>query len=320
MTFDRRLMLGALVVSLAACGNYSNEDLAYMNALPESSDLRASIPPVTGAVELAHEAELARSTHDTTRTFNGLLVSLVDIVDTVRSYSPTARTATSRIWGPFATDPKKNPGWQTRMIVSIDDLVPDRFDYEIDVHHVGGADTDWPTFIRGWFQSGHTARRGVGHVELLTAAVRAEQLDVSDLGSLDHLEIDYDTLDEPVTIAMMVTDLPDPTTSDPAPTLTYSYRANAAGQGEMTFDLFGNLIALTPQPEHMKVTSQWLSTGEGRAQLTVVSGDGAGAQQTECWDQSFQPTFNDKPWAPAEDVPGNPPGDPAAVCPVIPDL
>jgi hypothetical protein len=323
-----RAGLGLLsLVPLAAflaggCGNYSNEDLEYMNALPESSDVRVNIPSVTGAVELANEAELARATHNTTRGLNGLATALVDIVDYVRSFPPTARTASSRIWGPFPADKTKmkNLDWETRMIVSRDDTVMDQLDYEIAVHHDGAPDTDWPVLIGGWFKAGHTARRGVGHVELITAAGRAEGLDVSDLGMLDHLEIDYDTLDEPISITMSVTNLPDPTSTSPPAKLTYSYFANAAGQGQMTFDLFANIPGTGPAIEDMRIFSQWLGTGEGRATLTIVSGDGMGLRQVECWGPSFAPTFNDKPWMTGEDVPGNPPGDPAAFCPNISDL
>src|SRR5450432_2476152 len=104
MTSKRLTGLLALVVVVAVgCGDYSNEDLEFMNALPESDALQANIPPVTSAVELANEAELARSTHDTTRGFNGMLATLVGIVDGVRSYPPTARTANTRVWGPFPT-------------------------------------------------------------------------------------------------------------------------------------------------------------------------------------------------------------------------
>jgi hypothetical protein len=327
MTCESRLnrslvFLAPLAAILAAgCGNYSNEDLEYMNALPQDSDLRAVIPDRSPALAPADEAELARETHGVTMDFNGLLRDLVNIVDTIRSYPPTSRTPTSRIWGPFPADQTKgkNLDWQTRMIVSRDQVMPDQFDYEISVHHDGSADTDWPVFIRGWFQASHTARRGVGHVELVTADVRAEGLDVSDLKMLDHLEIDYDTFAEPLSITMNLLNLPDPASSDPAPMIKYAYRSNAAGQGEMTFDLFGNVITITPQAEHMRVFSQWLSTGVGRATLTVVSGDGMGAQQMECWDQSFKETFNDKPWSLAEDFP-KPPGDPAVICPNIPAL
>ena len=315
------LTLAVLCATGAACGNYSNEDLEFMNALPESSDLRVNMPAVTSAVELANEAELAKSTHDTTRGLNGLLMGLVGIVDAVRSYPPTGRTATSRIWGPFPTDraKMKNLDWETKMIVSRDVTDLGRFDYEISAHHDGAADTDWPVLISGWFQVGKTARRGMGHVELVTATARAEGYDTSDLGTLDHLEIDYDTSADPVMVTMHITDLPAAGSTDPAPTAAFTYAQNASGQGEMTFDLVGNLIP-GPAVEDLRITSRWLGTGEGRADLAVISGDGVVAHQTECWGPSFQATYNDKPWAPAEDVPASPPGDPADFCPVIPPL
>ena len=317
--FDRRLILVvplAAAVLSGACGDYSNEDLEFMNALPQKSDLQASIPAVSSAVELANEAELAQKTHDVTNTFNGLTDGLLAIVDAVRSFSPTTRTPTSRTWGPFQTDKTKNPDWQTKMTVSRDQTVADQFDYEIDVHKDGNADDDWPTFIDGHFQAGQTARRGMGHVELVTAKVRAEGLDVSDLGMLDHLEIDYDTLADPVTIDMTITDLADPASADPAPVVVYSYSRTAAGRGEMVFDIFANIIT-GPAIEDMRVTSQWLASGAGEATLMVVSGDGVGSTQTECWSASFVATYNDKPWATMEDVPMSPPGDPGDLCPDI---
>jgi hypothetical protein len=324
---SRRFGFGLWLAALTAagCGNYSNEDLEYMNALPENSDLRANIPPVTSAVQLADEAPLARQTHDTTRGFNGLLMGLVDIVDTVRSYPPTARTATSRTWGPFRTDPAKmkNLDWQTRMIVWHDEANPtSQFDYEIDVHKDGNGDLDWPTLIRGSFQvgAGRTARRGVGHVELITADARAEGLDLTDLGMLDHLEIDYDTFADPISVTMNITDLPNPGSTDPAPTAKFVYRANVAGQGQMVFDVVANLPNTGPAIEDLRVTSHWLSTGEGRADVTIVSGDGAGLQQVQCWDLSFKETYNHADWALGDDFPTQPAGDPPATCQAISDI
>jgi hypothetical protein len=338
MTSDRKnthgivlpLALAALVggVAAAGCGNYSNEDLEFMNALPQGDALRVEIPARSAALSPADEAELARMTHNVTRDFNGLLGTLVGIVDFVRSFPPTSRTPDSRIWGPFAADRAKNKNldWQTRMMMNRDLMVADQFDYEIAVHHLGNADLDWPVFIRGWFQASQTARRGTGHVELVTADVRAEGLDVSDLGMLDHLEIDYDTLADPLLVKMTITNVRDPLDPSPPAMIVYTYKAKPDGQGQMTFDLFANIIPTPPpateQMEHMNVTSRWLGTGEGRAQLTIVSGDGIGSQQSECWDSSFHATFNNKPWGvPGEDVPADPTTvDPATVCPNIPDL
>ncbi len=312
--------VAALVFLLGACGDYSNEDLEFMNAVPQSSDLHADIPAVTSAVELADEAELAKQTHTVTTTFNGLADTLVTLVDTVRSYPPTSRAPDSRTWGPFRFDQTKlkNLNWRMRVVVSRDQVVADRFDYEIDVHEDGNADMDWPTFVGGFFDSGHTARRGVGHLLLDTAKVRTEGLDVSDLGMLDNLTIDYDTLDDPLTIDMTINDLPVAGSADPGSKVIYSYSETAAGQGEMIFDLIGNIIMTTTAVEDLRVTSQWLDTGAGKATVKVRSGDDAGLVQTECWNASFVATYNDKPWSPGEDAPTNPPpADPGDLCPAI---
>jgi|GEM_PF-707723 hypothetical protein len=310
--------VAALVFLLGACGDYSNEDLEFMNAVPQSSDLHADIPAVTSAVELADEAELAKQTHTVTTTFNGMADTLVTLVDTVRSYPPTSRTPDSRTWGPFGFDKTKlkNLDWQLRVIVSRDATVADRFDYEIDVHKDGNADTDWPTLVSGSFDAGHTARRGVGQLLLDTAKGRAEGLDVSDFGALDNLTIKYDTLDDPLTIDMTINDLPAAGSPDPGSMVVYSYSQAATGQGEMIFDLIGNLIA-GPAIEDLRVTSQWLTTGAGRATVKVLSGDGVGATQTECWNASFVATYNNKPWSAGEDVPASPPADPGDLCPAI---
>ena len=183
------------------------------------------------------------------------------------------------------------------------------FLYEIDFHLVGAADTDGPWLLQGQFQVSGTARHGAGSFDVDTAAVRAEGLDPG-LGMLDHLHVDYSTVAFPVKVAMDVTNLPDPTMPNAAREAQYTYEAAADGQGQMTFDLFGNLVA-GPQEEQVSVVSQWLGTGEGRATLSVVSGDGAGLAQTECWDHQFLPTYNDKPWSRAEDT-----GDPS-LCPDI---
>jgi hypothetical protein len=315
MTSKLHVLLLTLALA-AGCGNYSNEDLEFMNALPEQNLLAAEIP--RALVLPTNEAELSRMTRQTTRDFNGLLATLVGFVDWIRSHPPTSRTRDSRIWGPYAADASKgrNLDWQTRMIITRDLAEVNQFNYEISVHKNGTADTLWYAFIRGSFHQSETVRRGTGYVELVTADVRAAGLDVSDLEKLDHLRIDYDTVDDPIWIKMTYVALPDP--GAPAPMIVYDYRATQAGQGQMTFDLYGDLILLTAAQEHMNVTTRWLPTGQGRGTLTVVSGDGAGFVQQECWDRRSAPTFRVKPWAPTEELPADP-TDPD-ICPVIPEL
>ena len=161
MIFDRRWFLvpGLACALLAGCGDYSNEELEFMNALPESDGLAANLPARSSAISPADEAELARTTHGVVNDFNKLLEQLVGMVDAIRSYPPTSRTANSRVWGPFASDDlrDRNPDWQTRMIVSRDDANASAFNYEIAVHRIGTADLAWLPLIRGWFQAGGTA-------------------------------------------------------------------------------------------------------------------------------------------------------------------
>jgi hypothetical protein len=302
MTSERKVLLLSLPFALlAACGNYSNEDLEYMNALPQGDELRAEIPKVSSALAPEDEAELAKQTHDTTGGFNGLVTGLARIVDTVRSLPPTSRTPISRTWGPYAPEPGKlvNRDWWTRMTVSrnLDD--PDQFDYEIAVHKAGNGDLDWPVVIAGSFRAGETARRGRGHIQLTTAKARAEGMVFVGMETLDHLEIDYDTVSDPVSVKLTITALPPLLSNDPPPVVAYTYKANAAGQGQMTFDVYGNLPATGPAIEHVNVTAMWLPSGEGRALGTVVEGDGMGAHRTQCWDSQFRQTFNDG-WGPGQ--------------------
>jgi hypothetical protein len=306
----KRILLGAVVVA-AACGNYSNEDLEFMNALPDS-DLAASIPARSSAVTDADEAELARTTHQVTRTFNGLVAGIVGLVDAVRRLPPSSRTPDSRTWGPYPSD--EHPGWLSRMIVTRDPIDALLFRYEIAFHRAGGDDLDWPLFLSGQFRAGQTVHHGDGMFQITTAATMAEGLDVG-FGRLDHMEVTYDTRMDPATVSMAITNLPNPLKPDDVTQAAYAYKGRSDGQGQMTFDLWGDFV-LGPAIEKMTVTSQWLGSGEGLGVLKVQEGDGAGSMQTECWNTQFRPTYNSKPWAPLENVS---PDDPSA-CPSIPLL
>src|SRR5262245_3345139 len=82
-------LAAAIVLAItlfAGCGNYSNEDLEFMNAVPARQDLIAFIP--RSPILPANEAELAKDTHDVIATFNGALDFLV-AADLIRTYQPT---------------------------------------------------------------------------------------------------------------------------------------------------------------------------------------------------------------------------------------
>jgi hypothetical protein len=298
----------ALVLAVG-CGNYSNEDLEFMNALPDKTDLSANLP---AALTTTNEAELATDTHDTVKTFNGILDTVLGGVELIRSYQPTGRGPDSRTWGPIPAD--KQPGWQWQFVMT---RLPDEsFTYEFDLEPVGAGDA-WLPFITGNFVPAPGVRRGVGSFTIDTTALRnaAFPFDVP-TGRIDTLTVSYQTKDFPISVTMHLVSFPNfPLETTTINTFDTNFGAQADGSGALQFSMTGNFIPVTSAIETVEVMSQWLPTGAGRATLTVTQGDGAGMMQTECWDASFTATFESKPWGTAAENIGDP-----SLCPAIPVL
>jgi hypothetical protein len=289
------------------CGNYSNEDLEFMQALPEKTDLSAEVP-TRSAVVLGDTAELYRMTRNVVVIFNGVVDSFLTLIDAIRAYSPTTRLPNERIWGPFPA--QDQPGWEVRMVMVRQDLAT--FAYEVEFRPMGAGDDAWTVVINGNFASTGGVRKGSGHLVVSTAAARAAGLDPG-LGYLDSMTTDYDNHSFPITVNLQFTNLPNPLTPDDPTQGTYGFAIDENGNGSLSFNFTGNSIP-GPAIDVVQVTSAWLGSGEGRSDLQVVSGDAAGAHETQCWNGQFQAVYTDKPWSPLEDL-----GDPS-VCPVIPSL
>jgi hypothetical protein len=304
------VVVGLSGLASTGCGNYSNEDLEFMQALPEKPDLTAVVP-VRSAVVLASTAELYHMTRDVVVIFNAIVDGFLTIIDTIRSYSPTTRHPNERIWGPFpSTD---HPGWDVRMLMTHDNLTT--FSYHVGFRPIGFAGADdagWIDVINGSFAASGGARKGSGELEVTTAAARAAGLDPG-LGYLDALTAHYDNHAFPITVDLDFTNLPNPFKPDDPTHGIYDFAADENGNGSLSFNFNGNPVP-GPATDVVQVTSTWLGSGEGRSDLQVVSGDAAGAHETQCWDRLFQPVYTDKPWAPLEDIGA------LSDCPVIPSL
>jgi hypothetical protein len=312
----RAVLTGICLLSSIGCGNYSNEDLEYMNALPEKQDLAAELPEVRqGQVAPAEQAELYKTTRGVIQTFNGTLDALLSLVEAVRQHSPTSREPDARVWGPFADS--NNPGWLARVRIERDPAASGQFRYFVQFRHQDAAAGAWISVMTGDFQSTGGIRRGVGHLTLSTRESRAAGLFLK-FDNLDQLMVTYNTMGAPtpVTVDMELTSLPDPFNPAALTRALYSYTALESGQGQMQFDFWANALGdpvLSPV-EKFVITSDWLATGEGRAESQIVEGDGTGSRQVSCWAADFRVVFNDKPWARAEDT-GS-----ADACPVIPAI
>ena len=307
MTFRKLPVVICLLGAAAGCGNYSNEDLEFMAALPEKADLATEVP-TRSALTLGDTAEYYRLTRNVSMIFNGITDAFLGLIDTIRAFPPTTRHPNQRIWGPFPA--KKQPGWMIRMLMERKDAT---FTYWLEFQPASDPSSEWLWLIRGSYAATGGVRRGQGQITVDTSALRAAGVD-PDLGFLDHLTVDYTTSEFPIDVQLTFMSFANPMKPDDPTQGRYEYAVQSNGQGALTYDYFANVIP-GPAIDEVLVTSRWLGTGEGRADLQVVSGDAAvGAQATECWNRLFLSVYIDKPWAPQENH-----GTPAD-CVAIPTL
>lgn len=309
MTFRHLFLVIAMTGMTAAvgsCGDYSNEDLLYMSAVPSSSQLALVLP---AAATTVMQAELAQDTHNGISNVNTLLDDVLGLVDAIRSYEPTSRTSDSRTWGPFADS--KHPGWQWKLLVDRESGGT-TFDYHLDVQNTKAAAPSWVEFVMGTFDLAGGVKQGNGTVMADFAALAAAAFpldpDTMPLKTLTIAYQNFQTPGSPVSVKLTIDRTPD---ANGVTSATFTYEILADGSGEIAFTLVGNVIP-GPAIETLALNAQWLPTGEGKATLAVVSGDAAGLTQTECWDATFAMTYNDKPWSTSEDY-----ADPS-MCPTLP--
>jgi hypothetical protein len=302
------------LILFAGCGNYSNEDLEYMNAVPDRDDIAASMPQ-SKLMNMDEEAELSKVTHDAIKTSNDLLDLFLGIVDAVRKYQPTARTPNSRIWGPVRAI--REVGWQWRFIVIRD--TPTMFTYRLEFQRIDDSSDRWAPLLTGWFEPSPSAgaRRGVGGFLVQTSELRIAGYPFEERGDLlASIDVRYSTREFPVSVEVGIVQFVDDGTYANTNTLQYEYATQEDGRGAMRFELSGVGLIDGPMVDTLLVTTRWLPSGAGRGEATVTQGDWVPGQvQVQCWGPDFRQTYNDKPW----NINENYGGDPSA-CPEIPSL
>jgi hypothetical protein len=303
-----------LAAALAGCGNYSNEDLEYMNAVPFREDLAVTMP--ASALSEDDEAELSFFTHDIIKTSSDLLDAFLGIVDVVRAYQPTQRTPNSRTWGPVRA--VREIGWQWQFVVTRDPAAPAMFSYSLEMQRIGDPPSAWHALMVGSFEAASGARRGVGAFRVQTSELRMAGYPFENRGEmLSSIDVTYSTRDFPINVGVEIIQFTD-TTFNPANTntLRFEHGSQEDGRGAMRFELTGLDVIPGPPVETVLVTTRWLPSGEGRGEATLTQGDAAlvGLQQVQCWDASFRETYNVKPWEPKD----NSENTDASVCPDIP--
>jgi hypothetical protein len=284
----KRFIYIALSAALLGCGgNYSNEDVDYQLALPERDDIAVKLP--AQMLEIACSAEYFKSTRDVTKIFNGIADAFLGLIDYVRSYPPSQRNGTQRVWGPFLNH--DHPNWELRMVV---ERTLTQFQYHIEFRPAKLPALGWHTLISGFFEPAGGVRQGSGQLKFLPAEARTTQYPLDGLTDFDALTIDYDTRTFPITVKLTIISFP---TRDGA---AYEYHADADGSGTMDFRFptpAGGIVV-----SEVAIHSRWRGSAAGRADVTVTKGLATGAKGTDCWGIDTCPTWVHRDWAPAMEM------------------
>ena len=150
-----RAALPAAVVALAlgaGCGSWSNEDILFVAALPTREALALKLPASAGQALCAPPGPSlvwgwAKPVGD---GLNGVVDSLLALVDLVKRTPPTTREPDARVWGPW--DDQKHPGMEVRVTMrrSRDAAGVPSYTYQFEERPRGGA---FQSVLDGSFRS-----------------------------------------------------------------------------------------------------------------------------------------------------------------------
>ena len=284
----------------AGCGNYSNEDLEYLNALPQTEDVSMEAP-LKADVPRADQDEALKMTTTVTTAVNLTVVALLGLVDRIRSFTPTAREQNGRVWGPVPDE--KNPGWKLafRMTKALAaDGVTPHFDYVLVM--IGPADTNFGTdasptdatpVLSGWFEWAGRAGAGTGHLSLTPKAARDAGAVLPNLEKVITAVFDYDNRASPRTLDVVaMNEKPVDPTKD-AESSTYHYERAPNGDGGMKFTFLQDSVEGPAGVDTLQIASRWYGTGEGRARISVLAGDREGLTWVDCWAATSLTSYNE---------------------------
>ena len=303
--------LALWAAAAAGCGNYSNEDLEFMNAIPARAELAVDVPRQSSLTS-ADSAEGWQRAFQVTRDLNNVGDAFLSFFDQIRTNYPTERDGNTRIWGPFPAD--EHPGWRIEFRMSKANPAAPQFDYDLVMIPPPGValSSGGPAtrIIGGTTYAAGGVGMGAGHLVVTLQEARTAGLILEGLEKLISLTIDYEARTWPRTVKMVFVNVPPVPPDSDAVTATYAYAGSENGDGSMHFSWLSNSADGLVGSATFSIDSRWLGTGQGREDLSVVAGAGTGATGLECWDKNFASTYKYQSWAPA---PAQPSGD-SATC------
>jgi hypothetical protein len=275
---NRGLVASAALAALAACGNYSTEDLRFLAALPTRAELQVHVPaqtaPATGALTAcgAGTAEIWLWAKPTSDGLNGAVSFVLGLVDVVRREPPTWRDTDARAWGPW--DDRDHPGRE--IYVAIARTYPSelagspRHVFVFEARVKGTA--QWTPVIAGRFD-GPSAERGKGAIALDFEAIWRLGMNGADTPH-GRMFAAYDRGAEPVTVQIFL----DQDGFGVVQQFAYEYAGWRDASG-----WFGYAFRNAAQ-DLVLVGAGFDAAGAGDAQIGFRTAGGFTGSYRQCWD------------------------------------
>ncbi|MHB8420581.1 MAG: hypothetical protein ACYDCL_21110 [Myxococcales bacterium] len=300
----RSLVEFALVAALAACGNYSDLDIPFYEALPAASQLHVAVPSAAGqAVCSTATSDALSNAQSVGGSLNTGLEDILGLVDLIKSLPPSKRGAGTRQWGPWSDTP--HPGFDIQVsMVEADG----GFGYELD--EGPSASKVFTPLLTGSFSGGEAAT-GAGTLSLDFATAWSLGI-AKPTDPHGPLVVDYDLGSDPETIDLTLTQA-----GLSLQAFRYQYALWRDGHGRFVFQF------QDPAGDVVLSTVDFLGDGSGEATTTGTLASGATATVAECWDASACLSYLNDPQNFTKQ-PGCAAGSPcdfgdAGACPPIPD-
>ena len=277
----------ALALCVTACGDLSNQDIAFLEAIPRKESLHVQVPdqgaqPLCGPGSFG-DAEVWNNARRTGDALNAGVDGILGLVDKIRALPPTTRDEDSRVWGPFPD--QQHPGVTIRVTLSREldaHSIPWRYLYSIDARRAGA----FLPLLAGEFY-GAQASKGSGKLTIHFENALALQTNKPDDPASPE-RIFYDLASEPRTVSLDLTDI----SAARLLKFDYGYVGYLDGHGRFDYafpDKNGCVIT---------VSTSFTARGAGRGRLHFSCGGGVFVGDVvQCWNENACLTRIEDPYA-----------------------
>ena len=270
---------------LCACGTLSNEDIAFIEAIPQKDQLHVQVPKGDTAQPACSigPADVWTNAKTTGDAINAGVDGILSLVDAIRAVPPTTRDTDQRTWGPFADKNNKGVDIQVTMLRELDSAgTPWRWIYTVAARR---APADFLPIIEGEF-FGAQARDGTGRIVLHFENSWALAINQPN-DPHSPMRVFYDLSGDPRTVSLDLT----AAAGFGLARFDYGWAGYADGHGRFDYAI--------PQSNGctLQVSANFTAPGAGKltfralCPLGLVYGD-----ITQCWDVSACITWVDDPF------------------------